>query len=142
MSINRADQMDMILASFILKAIDDAGHDKASIFKVKGLEAVDRAIGQLAKLLWQAESTGNFQYFICIKDFVGAVGGESSILETSLEPFPLPTTKPGEDLADNLGLEEAKRSVQLKAFCGDSVCKFDEIEAARGCLGRFPGGER
>ncbi|XP_057482179.1 uncharacterized protein LOC130769059 [Actinidia eriantha] len=149
-----------------IKAIDDAGHDKASIFKVKGLEAVDRAIGQLARLLWQAESTGNFQYFICVtgdhstpveygdhsfepvpftlcrlKDFVGAVGGESFILETSLEPFPLPTTKPGEDLADNLGLEEAKRSVQLKAFCGDSVCKFDEIEAARGCLGRFPGSE-
>nr|GMD01031.1 pentatricopeptide repeat-containing protein At3g29230-like [Ipomoea batatas] len=40
------------------KAIDDVGHDKVSVFKVKGLEAVDRAIGQLAKLLWPAESSG------------------------------------------------------------------------------------
>ncbi|PRQ33038.1 putative phosphoglycerate mutase (2,3-diphosphoglycerate-independent) [Rosa chinensis] len=44
-----------------IKAIDDAGHDKATIFKVKGLEAVDRAIGQLARLLWETESTGKFQ---------------------------------------------------------------------------------
>jgi hypothetical protein len=48
------------------QAIDDAGHDKASILKVKALEAVDRTIGQLAKLLLQAESTGKFQYFICV----------------------------------------------------------------------------
>ncbi|KAJ6738742.1 hypothetical protein OIU74_003670 [Salix koriyanagi] len=32
-----------------IKAIDDAGHDKASILKVKALEAVDRSIGQLAE---------------------------------------------------------------------------------------------
>lgn len=149
-----------------IKAIDDAGHDKASIFKVKGLEAVDRAIGQLARLLWQAESTGNFQYFLCVtgdhstpveygdhsfepvpftlcrlKDFVGAMGGESIVMETSLDPFPLPTIKADEDLADDVALEEAKRSGQLQAFCGDSVCEFDEVAAARGCLGRFPGGE-
>ncbi|KAK6152657.1 hypothetical protein DH2020_012296 [Rehmannia glutinosa] len=89
-----------------IEAIDDAGHDKASIFKAKGLEAVDGAIGQLATLLWQAESTGAFQYYICVtgdhstpveygdhsfepvpfalcrlKDFVGAVGGESRLLK-------------------------------------------------------------
>ncbi|XP_031094373.1 uncharacterized protein LOC115998853 [Ipomoea triloba] len=40
------------------KAIDDVGHDKVSVFKVKGLEAVDHSIGQLAKLLWPAESSG------------------------------------------------------------------------------------
>ncbi|XP_028109057.1 uncharacterized protein LOC114307830 [Camellia sinensis] len=151
-----------------IKAIDDAGHDKASIFKVKGLEAVDRAIGQLARLLWQAESTGNFQFFLCVtgdhstpveygdhsfepvpftlcrlKDFVGAMGGESIVMETSLDPFPLPTIKADENLADDaaLALEEAKRTGQLQAFCGDSVCEFDEVAAARGCLGRFPGGE-
>uniref|UniRef100_A0A5B6ZPP5 Metalloenzyme domain-containing protein n=1 Tax=Davidia involucrata TaxID=16924 RepID=A0A5B6ZPP5_DAVIN len=149
-----------------IKAIDDAGHDKASIFKVKGLEAVDRAIGQLARLLWQAESTGNFQYFLCVtgdhstpveygdhsfepvpfalcqlKDFVGAVGGESVILGTSLDPFPLPTVKAGEDLANDVGMEDEKRSKQLQAFSSDSVCEFNEIAAARGCLGRFPGGE-
>ncbi|XP_058187858.1 uncharacterized protein LOC131304586 isoform X2 [Rhododendron vialii] len=149
-----------------IKAIDDAGHDKASVFKVKGLEAVDRAIGQLARLLLEAESTGNFEYFLCVtgdhstpveygdhsfepvpftlcqlKDFVCAVGGESVVMEVSPEPFPLPTVEAGEDLADHMSLEESKRSGQLQAFCGDSVCEFNEIAAARGCLGRFPGGE-
>lgn len=149
----------------VLQAIDDAGHDKASIFKLKALEAVDLAIGQLTRLLWEAESTGNFQYFLCVtgdhstpveygdhsfepvpfalcrlKDFVGAVGGESIVLGTSLDPFPLPTIKDGEDLTDDVGIER-ERSKQLQAFNGDSVCEFNDIAAARGCLGRFPGGE-
>lgn len=149
-----------------IKAIDDAGHDKAVVFKVKGLEAVDRAIGQLAKLLWQTETTGNFQYSLCVtgdhstpveygdhsfepvpfalcrlKSFVGAVGGESVLLETSLDPFPLPTIKSGEDLADAVMMDEAESKKGIQAFSGDSVCKFNEIAAARGCLGRFPGGE-
>lgn len=148
-----------------IKAIDDAGHDKASIFKVKGLEAVDRAIGQLARLLWQAESTGKFQYFLCVtgdhstpveygdhsfepvpftlcqlKDFVGALGGESVLLETSLEPFPLPTVKSGEDITDDSPMQDPRNKL-FKACAGDSVCEFHEIAATRGCLGRFPGSE-
>ncbi|XP_010257826.1 PREDICTED: uncharacterized protein LOC104597802 isoform X2 [Nelumbo nucifera] len=148
-----------------IEAIDDAGHDKASIFKVKALEAVDRAIGQLAKLLWQAESTGNFKYSLCVtgdhstpveygdhsfepvpfalcrlEDFVGAVGGNDIVMGTSLDPFPLPTVKTDEDLKEDLGIEE-ERNILQKAFSGDSVSEFNEIAAARGCLGRFPGGE-
>ncbi|KAK6913451.1 2,3-bisphosphoglycerate-independent phosphoglycerate mutase [Dillenia turbinata] len=148
-----------------IKAIDDAGHDKATIFKVKGLEAVDRAIGQLAKCLWQVESTGEFEYCLCVtgdhstpveygdhsfepvpfalcrlKNFVGAVGGESAIMRTSLDPFPLPTIKAGEDLAEEVASEE-KTGYSLQPYGGDSVCEFNEIAAARGCLGRFPGGE-
>ncbi|XP_073125169.1 uncharacterized protein [Henckelia pumila] len=149
-----------------IKAIDDAGHDKASIFKVKGLEAVDRAIGQLAKLLWQAESSGAFQYYICVtgdhstpveygdhsfepvpftlcrlKDFVGAVGGESHVLETSLDPFPLPIVASGEEMVDNYQTQGKKQGKQVRAFNGDSVLEFDELAAARGCLWRFPGSE-
>ncbi|KAF5748882.1 hypothetical protein HS088_TW04G00843 [Tripterygium wilfordii] len=149
-----------------IKAIDDAGHDKASIFKVKGLEAVDRAIGQLAALLWQSESTGKFQYFLCVTgdhstpveygdhsfepvpfalcrltDFVGAVGGESVIKEISLDPFPLPTIKAGEDVPEDMKTEQERSGKGLQAFSGDSVCELNEIAAARGCLGRFPGGE-
>lgn len=149
----------------VLQAIDDAGHDKASIYKFKALEAVDQAIGQLSRLLWEAESSGNFQYFLCVtgdhstpveygdhsfepvpfamcrlKDFVGAVGGEPIVLGTSLDPFSLPTIKAGEDLTDDVGIEQ-ERSKQLQAFNGDSVFEFNEIAAARGCLGRFPGGE-
>lgn len=150
---------------FALQAIDDAGHDKATIFKVKGLEAVDRAIGQLARLLWETESTGKFQYFLCVtgdhstpveygdhsfepvpfaicplKDFVGVVGVET-ILGGSLDPFPLPTVKEGEYPTEHVDMEQEQRTKQPRAFNGDSVCEFNEIAAARGCLGRFPGGE-
>ncbi|KAH6814374.1 Cofactor-independent phosphoglycerate mutase [Perilla frutescens var. frutescens] len=149
-----------------IKAIDDAGHDKASVFKAKGLEAVDKAIGQLAKLLWQAESMGVFQYYICVtgdhstpveygdhsfepvpfalcrvKDFFGAVGGESHISNISLNPFPLPTVEPSEDLADAYRNREEKQEKQGRAFKGDSVFEFNEIAAARGILGRFTGSE-
>lgn len=130
------------------------------------MEAVDKAIGQLAKLLWKSESTGDFQYYLCVtgdhstpveygdhsfepvpfaicrlKDFVGAVGGESVIAGISLDPFPLPTIVPGEDLDWREVQKVEGRSKECEAFGGDSVWEFDEIAAARGCLGRFPGGE-
>ncbi|XP_057951219.1 uncharacterized protein LOC131146003 isoform X2 [Malania oleifera] len=41
----------MSLGDIAFKAIDDAGHDKASILKARALEAVDRAVGQLVRLL-------------------------------------------------------------------------------------------
>lgn len=150
-----------------MQAIDDAGHDKATMLKVKGLEAVDRAIGQLAKLLWQAQSTGEYQYYICItgdhstpveygdhtfepvpfsicrvKDFVGASGGESQLLETSLDPFPLPSVEPGKDLAFDPQTQEPKCPLgRVSTFKGDAVFEFNEIAAARGFLGRFSGSE-
>ncbi|MFS7955915.1 putative phosphoglycerate mutase (2,3-diphosphoglycerate-independent) [Helianthus anomalus] len=148
-----------------VKAIDDAGHDKATVFKVKGLEAVDKAIGQLARLLWEAESAGQFQFFLCVtgdhstpveygdhsfepvpftlcrlKDYVGAVGGESVVLQTSLDTFPLPTVEAGDDLSAYVAAEE-EISQPGRAFLGDSVWRLDEIAAARGSLGRFPGSE-
>ncbi|KAJ1443049.1 Metalloenzyme [Sesbania bispinosa] len=147
-----------------IKAIDDAGHDKASILKLKALEAVDTAVGQLARLLWEAESTGKFQFCLCVtgdhstpveygdhsfepvpfticrlKDFVGAIG-ESNICRISLDPFPIPSVKSGEDLADDLETEE-RRDKSSQSYCGDSVFELNEIAAVRGCLGRFPGGE-
>ncbi|KAJ8528860.1 hypothetical protein K7X08_030504 [Anisodus acutangulus] len=148
-----------------IKAIDDAGHDKASVFKVKGLEAVDCAIGQLARLLWEAESTGKFTYYLCVtgdhstpveygdhsfepvpfslcslKNFVSALGGESVLSGISLDPFSLPSVQAGEDLDTGTRIEEDKNK-KLQFFAGDSVDKFSEIAAARGCLGRFPGSE-
>lgn len=149
-----------------LQAIDDAGHDKASVFKAKGLEAVDKAIGQLAKLLWQTESMGDFQYYICVtgdhstpveygdhsfepvpfslcrlKDFIGAVGGESHLSNISLDPFPLSTVEHGEDLVDADTSREEKQANKGLAFRGDNVFEFNEIAAARGMLGRFTGSE-
>lgn len=152
----------MMRSYMVLQAIDDAGHDKASILKVKALEAVDTAIGQLARLLWEAESSGKFQYSLCVtgdhstpveygdhsfepvpfaicrlKDFVGAIG-ESIVSKTSLDPFPIPSVKSVEDLTHDLETEERRDS---QSYSGDSVFELNEIAAARGCLGRFPGGE-
>ncbi|KAL9230124.1 hypothetical protein vseg_005513 [Gypsophila vaccaria] len=149
-----------------IKAIDDAGHDKAAVFKVKGLEVVDKAIGQLAKLLWEAESSGKFEYFLCVtgdhstpveygdhsfepvpftlcrlRDYVGAKGGESVVMETSLDPFPLPVVEAGQDLTEECISADQRSSVIKKAFNGDLVSELNEVAAARGCLGRFPGSE-
>ncbi|KAJ4766869.1 hypothetical protein LUZ62_077244 [Rhynchospora pubera] len=144
-----------------IKAIDDA-----AILKVRGLEAVDQAVGQLAKLLWQAEAAGSFQYYLCVTgdhstpveygdhsfepvpfalcrlgDFVGAVG-EENLDVVSLEDFPLPSVAAGEDLAELVQITEVKFSPgTLVSYFGDSVSEFNEIAAARGCLGRFPGSE-
>lgn len=151
---------------FHSKAIDDAGHDKATILKVRGLEAVDRAIGQLARLLWQAEASGNFHYYLCVtgdhstpveygdhsfepvpfalcrlEDFVGAIG-EENLNAISLEDFPLPSVAVGEDLAEAVEIVAGKsNSGNQVSSCGDSVREFSEVAAARGCLGRFPGSE-
>ncbi|KAF5735651.1 hypothetical protein HS088_TW15G01162 [Tripterygium wilfordii] len=112
----------------------------------------------------KAESTGKFQYFLCVTgdhstpveygdhsfepvpfalcrltDFVGAVGGESVIKKISLDPFPLPAVKAGEEVPEDMKTEQERS--RLEAFSCDSVCELNEIAAARGCLGRFPGGE-
>ncbi|KAJ0100039.1 hypothetical protein Patl1_21537 [Pistacia atlantica] len=126
-----------IFSQFVLQAVDDAGHDKASVFKVKALEAVDQAIVEYGD-----HSFEPVPFTMCrLKDFVGAVGGESTVMKTSLDPFPLPAFMAGEDLTEDSKTEKERSSHQLQAFSGDSVCEFSEIAAARGCLGRFPGGE-
>ncbi|KAG0476456.1 hypothetical protein HPP92_013297 [Vanilla planifolia] len=148
-----------------IKAVDDAGHDKASTLKVRALEAVDRAIAQLIKLLWQAEKYGKFEYYVCvtgdhstpveygdhsfesvpfalckIRDFVGA-RGESTVMCTPLDTFTLPSVVAGEDICDGITMPEKSGEIFKNAFAGDSVSEFNEIAAAGGCLGRFPGSE-
>ena len=103
-----------------------AGHDKASIFKVKAMEAVDTAIGQLSHLQ-------------CV--------GWKTLLVPWVE-------KPSSwKLHLNHSLFQPSRGVKIKqkiwkwwkrskqAFSGDSVSGFGEVAAARGCLGRFSGSE-
>ena len=121
-------------------------------------------MGQLARLLWEAESSGEYQFYLCVtgdhstpveygdhsfesvpfamcrlKDFVGAIG-ESTVLKTSLDPFPIPSVKSGEDLLNDLDTKEGLHKC-CEAYSGDSVYELNEVAAARGCLGRFPGGE-
>ncbi|XP_057816147.1 uncharacterized protein LOC131029611 isoform X1 [Cryptomeria japonica] len=152
-----------------IKAIDDAGHDKATMLKVKAFEAVDKAVGQLVRLLWQAERSGAAYYSLCItgdhstpveygdhsyepvpftichlKDFVNARGGESVIMETPLDSFNLPSVGDHNEGEKQTSLNSEDGNTNLhgcKPIAGDSVVKFDEIAAARGCLGRFQGSE-
>ncbi|KAK9116258.1 hypothetical protein Sjap_015205 [Stephania japonica] len=139
-------------------------HIKGKRFQGEGLGSCgqnDRSAGQASA---ETESTGKFQYSLCVtgdhstpveygdhsfepvpfaicrlKDFVNTVG-EAVVMGTSLDPFPLPTVQSGEDLHNELALQDAKCEGR-KASHGDSVCEFSEIAAAKGCLGRFPGGE-
>ncbi|KAG6541510.1 hypothetical protein Mapa_017107 [Marchantia paleacea] len=151
-----------------IKAIDDAGHDKAVELKVRAFEAVDVMVGQLARLLWEEEANnGKFEYSLCItgdhstpveygdhsfepvpftichlKDFVAAKGGESAVLSTSLSPFNLPIVGSSAlaALAESASARATRDSCD-SPVAGDSVIHFDEIAAARGCLGRFQGSE-
>ncbi|KAG2261229.1 hypothetical protein Bca52824_068308 [Brassica carinata] len=117
----------------------------ATMFKVKDLEAVNKAICQLAKLLWQAESCTNYQYFLFVtgdhstpveyrdhsfvlvpftmcrlREFVSAVGGESALRETSLDPFPLPTVVECGEVVTGKE-EDGGRKENPTAVGGDSV---------------------
>uniref|UniRef100_A0A0R0H3T1 Uncharacterized protein n=1 Tax=Glycine max TaxID=3847 RepID=A0A0R0H3T1_SOYBN len=119
---------------------------------------------RLARLLWVAESTRKFQFFLCVrgdhstpveyrdhsfemvpfaicwlKDFVGAIG-ESTISKSSIDPFPIASVKSGEDLLDDLETED-RRDKCCEAYSGDSVYELNEVAAAKGCLGHFPRGE-
>lgn len=149
----------------LVQAIDDCGHDKAMKLKVKAFEAVDAMLGQLIRMLWQAEKEGLAQFSICVtgdhstpveygdhsyepvpftichvKDIVKAKGGDDEVMATDLMPFNLPSAEAAKnaDLNNNYGINEAGSA---KAVAGDSVTKFGEIAAARGCLGRFTGSE-
>lgn len=136
--------------------------------KVRAFEAVDVMLGQLARLLWEEEAkNGQFEYSLCItgdhstpveygdhsfepvpftichlKDFVAAKGGESAVLATSLSPFNLPIVGSSAlaALAESASARATRDSCD-SPVAGDSVVHFDEIAAARGCLGRFQGSE-
>ncbi|GLJ29388.1 hypothetical protein SUGI_0579470 [Cryptomeria japonica] len=50
-----------------IKAIDDTGHHRATMLKVKAFEAADKAIGQLVRLLGRQNAVGlPATYSLCI----------------------------------------------------------------------------
>eukprot|EP00250_Pteridium_aquilinum_P012894 c21010_g1_i2 orf=41-1498(+) len=143
-----------------IKAVDDAGHDKATMLKVAALESIDKMIGQLARLLWEAECCGTAKFSICVtgdhstpveygdhsyepvpfaichlEDFVKAKGGTDIINNVSLEQFTLTNGK------EKIFTDEKLLDKREGGIAGDSVACFDEMAAARGCLGRFQGSE-
>lgn len=144
-----------------IKAVDDAGHDKSTGLKVRALESIDKMLGQLACLLWEAECHGAAKYSICVtgdhstpveygdhsfepvpfamchlKDFVKARGGDDAVKKVSLEPFTLTNQQMMEVECGQKLMEGWEGPV-----AGDAVFSFDEVAASRGCLGRFQGSE-
>lgn len=143
-----------------IKAVDDAGHDKATALKMAALESIDKMIGQMVRLLWEAERHGTVKFSICVtgdhstpveygdhsfepvpfamchlEDFVKARGGEDAVSNVSLEPFAL-TREKGEILIGEKVMDSSEGGV-----AGDVVTCFDELAVSRGCLGRFQGCE-
>ena len=73
---------------------------------------------------------------------MNARGGEAAVMEASLDPFNLPSVKGDlEDEKQTYLAFEDDNPRQSKPVAGDSIVVFDEIAAARGCLGRFQGCE-
>ncbi len=75
---------------------------------------------------------------------VDALGGDSAVRGIPLKPIPHPN--PGESVADLLATRaengpEGTAAVETSAQHGDSVREFDEVAAAQGALGRFPGSQ-
>lgn len=143
-----------------MQAVDDAGHDKATTLKVAALESIDKMIGQLARLLWEAEHCSTAKFSICVtgdhstpveygdhsfepvpftichlEDFVKARGGDDIVNNVSLEHFTL-TNESVKVITEEKLMETWEGGV-----AGDLVARFDELAASRGCLGRFQGSE-
>ncbi|KAK9826634.1 hypothetical protein WJX74_007188 [Apatococcus lobatus] len=185
-----------------VKAVDDTGHDRLPMLKVKFLEALDVMVAQLLCRLWQAEQppassalsspgtlspaqdfdqagpasagssatdtaravhpgfTDTPRFAICItgdhstpvaygdhshepvpfalahvQDAVEGLGGAAWVGSVPMQPVPPPeaaaSTAPG-----TLQRRQVSHAISTS---GDAVAKFDEISAAGGSLGRFPG---
>ncbi|CAL8468172.1 g7711 [Coccomyxa elongata] len=150
-----------------VKAVDDTGHDRQAVLKVRYIEGVDAMVGQLIRRLWEAEAAGRGRFSLCITSdhstpvefgdhshepvpfaiarlthVVEALGGDSAVRGIPLEPIPHPD--PGESIADLLATKIENESVVTAAVETSAqhvVREFDEVAAAQGALGRFPGSQ-
>ena len=71
-----------------------------------------------------------------------ALGGSSAVEGIPLEPIPHPD--PAERVADLLAKateSKGRAAAETGAMHGDGVGRFDEVAAAQGALGRFPGSQ-
>lgn len=111
-----------------IKAIDDLGHDKNLEERLSIIERIDKIIGEALKTLGE-----NHQ------DMIIVVGGDHTtnihIGDHSFEPVPfmISTLDTHRKLLKN---EDISREIFR-----DNVTVFNEIDCARGVLGRFPGSE-
>jgi 2,3-bisphosphoglycerate-independent phosphoglycerate mutase len=140
-----------------VKAVDDCGHDRDCQGKVAYLAACDALLGQLAARLHADGTrcllccTGDHSTPVLYGDhshesvplaaahlhrLVGAVG-QAAVEATWLGQIRTPELEP-EPGAE--AFSPALHSPEEPTW-GDDVFRFDELSAARGGLGRFPGRE-
>ncbi|KAJ9529593.1 hypothetical protein QJQ45_013881, partial [Haematococcus lacustris] len=153
-----------------VKAVDDCGHDRRLQMKVMFQEVVDVMLGQMVRRLWQCEvAAGGTQRFALLvtgdhstpvlfgdhshepvplaiahlAHVVEALGGSDYVEALPLEPIPLPDVEQPPSTAKLC--RQVGRGVlpyaRVQVVRGDPVRCFDELSAARGGLGRFPGSE-
>lgn len=143
-----------------VKAVDDAGHDRNSLLKVGFIEAVDAMFGQILKRI-SLSGMGNctlvvtgdhstpvdfgdhshepVPFAIAHSADVIQVLGQENLLSISLAPIkrPLECRVP----YINGVFDEQNGTTKQKCLNGDEVTTFNEISAAAGALGRFPGSQ-
>ncbi|KAI9264939.1 2,3-bisphosphoglycerate-independent phosphoglycerate mutase-domain-containing protein [Phascolomyces articulosus] len=106
-----------------IKAVDDAGHDRNIDYKIKFLEKIDKMMGDIIRQL--NEDSGENEYTIVITS-----DHSTPVLygDHSCEPVPFCISRPKYAIDPSLGK-------------GDRVTRYEEVDAARGCLGRFCGSQ-
>ncbi|GBG89230.1 hypothetical protein CBR_g48938 [Chara braunii] len=130
-----------------IKAIDDAGHDKLPLLKVRGLQAVDHMIGQLGRILWEAEREGRGKYTLVVTgdhstpveygdhshepvpvavchlaDYVQACGGDEAVMAVNLDPFPIPQdTGNGQSGSIERGFESLDSKDKIRQGVGNQA---------------------
>ncbi|CAG9311007.1 unnamed protein product [Blepharisma stoltei] len=111
-----------------IKAIDDLGHDKNLDDRITMIENIDKIIGGTLKTLGETYS-----------DMIVVVGGDHTtnihIGDHSFEPVPFIVTRLEIYKALTNGEDISREALR------DNVQAFNEIDCAKGVLGRFPGSE-
>ena len=129
-----------------VKAVDDAGHDRATSLKVAYLAQCDALLGALAARLAAAGGEA-------ARAVIAVTGDHSTPVafgDHSFEPVPIALAR-ADALVDALGGRDAVAALPLVVVgrggavteappvCVGGPPGFDELSAARGGLGRFPG---
>lgn len=141
-----------------VKAVDDTGHDRAPHLKLGYIEAVDVMVGQLLRGFWAAQ--GRYVVVLAADHSTPVVFGDHSH-----EPVPVAVADVahvvecvGESMLQGVqmgaivhpedggveGLRQAGARPRQQVDAStvwDPVACYDEVSAARGALGRFPGSE-
>ncbi|KAI8148827.1 2,3-bisphosphoglycerate-independent phosphoglycerate mutase-domain-containing protein [Fennellomyces sp. T-0311] len=105
-----------------IKAVDDAGHDRNIDFKIKFLEKIDVMLGDIICQLSQ-DKENDYSIIVTSDHSTPVLYGDHSC-----EPVPFCISRP-------------KYAMDTSLCHGDAVTKFEEVEAARGVLGRFCGSQ-